>query len=163
MIRRAFFLAVVLLLTALTVANATVAVGGLFSDHTVLQRDKPCPVWGTAAPNKTITVVFNGQTKTTISDAQGNWRLSLDAMAAKATSGNMTITESGANTITVTDVVVGDVWMCGGQSNMAYNLGGSPDAATYTGIRWMWVNTGKRGNDRIGRPCGETVDEGGCG
>ena len=54
----------------------------------------------------------------------------------------MTITESGANTITVTDVLVRDVWMCGGQSNMAYNLGGSPDAATYTGIRWMWVNTG---------------------
>ena len=141
MTRRLPILAVILLLTALNAANATVAVGGLFSDHTVLQRDKPCPVWGTAAPSKTITVVFNGQTKTTTSDAQGNWRLSLDAMAAKATAGNMTITESGANTITVTDVVVGDVWMCGGQSNMAYNLGVNADGA-YTGIRWMWVNTG---------------------
>ena len=66
-------------------ANATVAVNGLFSDHTVLQRDKPCPVWGTAAPSKPITVVFNGQTKTTTSDAVGNWLLSLDAMVAKAT------------------------------------------------------------------------------
>jgi len=141
MTRRLSILAVILLFTAVTAAHATVVVGGLFSDHTVLQRDKLCPVWGTAAANKTITVVFNGQTKTTTSDAQGNWRLSLDAMAAKATSGNMTITESGANTITVADVVVGDVWMCGGQSNMAYNLGVNADGA-YTGIRWMWVNTG---------------------
>ncbi|MCX6345300.1 MAG: hypothetical protein NT018_09550 [Armatimonadetes bacterium] len=132
---------VLMMFAAVTAANATVAVNGLFSNHTVLQRDKPCPIWGTAAPNKTITVVFNGQTKTTTSDSVGDWRLSLDAMAAKAASGNMTITESGANTITVTDVVVGDVWMCGGQSNMAYNLGVNADGA-YTGIRWMWVNTG---------------------
>jgi len=53
---------------AAPLAHATVAVGGLFSNHTVLQRDKPCPVWGTAAANKTITVVFKGQTKTTTSD-----------------------------------------------------------------------------------------------
>ena len=82
---RLSILAVILLLTALTTANATVVVGGLFSNHTVLQRDKPCPVWGTAAPNKTIMVVFNGQTKTTTSDAVGNGLLSLDAMVAKAT------------------------------------------------------------------------------
>ncbi|MCX6345912.1 MAG: hypothetical protein NT018_12720, partial [Armatimonadetes bacterium] len=147
MTRRLSILAVLMMFAALTAANATVAVGGLFSNHTVLQRDKPCPIWGTAAASKTITVVFNGQTKTTTSDSVGDWRLSLDAMAAKAASGNMTITESGANTITVTDVVVGDVWMCGGQSNMAWNLsgsdyGGAIAAANYSGIRWMWVGTG---------------------
>jgi sialate O-acetylesterase len=128
-------------------AKATVAVNGLFSDHTVLQRDRSCPIWGTAAPDKIITVAFNGQTKTTTSDSRGNWQLSLDAMAAKAAGADMTIAESGANTITVTDVVVGDVWMCGGQSNMTHNLSGSDHdgaiaAAKYPGIRWMWVDNG---------------------
>ncbi len=134
------------LMTLASTAHATVAANGLFSDHTVLQRGKPCPVWGTATPSKEITVVFNGQTKTTTADAQGNWRLALDAMTAKAAGAAMTITEAGSNTLSVTDVVVGDVWICSGQSNMAHNLGGGHDgdvaAANYPGIRWMWVDNG---------------------
>jgi len=130
---------------ATPMASATVAANGLFTDHTVLQRGKPCPVWGTATPNKTITVVFNGQAKTTTSDATGDWRLALDAMVAKAAGASMTLTEAGGNTLTIADVVVGDVWMCGGQSNMAVNLGTGHDDATvanYPGIRWMWVDNG---------------------
>ena len=130
---------------AAPMASATVTANGLFSDHTVLQRGKPCPVWGAATPNKTVTVVFNGQKKTATADATGDWRLALDAMTAKAAGASMTITETGGNTITIADVVVGDVWMCGGQSNMAVNLGTGHDDATvanYPGIRWMWVNTG---------------------
>ena len=137
----------VAMLSLASSANATVTVNGLFSDHTVLQRGRPCPVWGVASPGKTITVVFNGQTRTTIADSLGNWQVSLDAMVAKSVPGKLTITESDANTITVTDVVVGDVWMCGGQSNMAHNLSGSDHdgaiaAADYPGIRWMWVDNG---------------------
>jgi len=134
------------LISLVATAHATVTAHGLFSDHTVLQRGKPCPVWGAATPNKNVTVVFNGQTKTTTSDATGHWRLALDAMTAKAAGANMTITEAGSNTLTITDVVVGDVWMCGGQSNMGVNLGAGHDGATaaanYPGIRWMWVDNG---------------------
>ena len=144
MTRTVFFFAVALLLTALTVANATVAVNGLFSTNMVLQRDRPIPVWGTATANKTITVVYNGQTKTTTSDAQGNWMLNLDAIAAKTTGSNMTISEASANTLTFTNVVVGDVWVCSGQSNMAFGLSGCNrqvdiDSANYPGIRHFWV------------------------
>ena len=124
MTRKVSLIAVGLLFTALTVTHATVSVTSLYSTNMVLQRDKPVPVWGTAAASKTITVVYNGQTKTTTSDAQGNWLLYLDAMAAKTTGSNMTVNESGANTLTFTNVVVGDVWICSGQSNMAFGLSG---------------------------------------
>ena len=130
-------------------AHAAVAVNGLFSDHMVLQRDMPCPVWGTAAVNKTITVTYNGQTKTATSDSLGNWLLYLDAMAAKTTGGSMTLTEAAVNTLTLSDVVVGDVWICGGQSNMAFPLGfvsgggcnrqADVDSANFPGIRFLTV------------------------
>ena len=145
MTRKVSLIAVVTLFTALTVTHATVSVTSLYSTNMVLQRDKPVPVWGTAAASKTITVVYNGQTKTTTSDAQGNWLLYLDAMAAKTTGSNMTVNESGANTLTFTNVVVGDVWICSGQSNMAFGLSGcnrqteDVNTANYPGIRHFWV------------------------
>lgn len=125
---------------ALPSAHATVALAPLFSTNMVLQRGKPCPVSGTAAANKTITVQFNTQTKTTTSDTAGNWQLSLDAMVAKTTGGDLTARESGANTVTLTNVVVGDVWICSGQSNMAFGLGGCNrqtdiDSANYPAMR----------------------------
>jgi len=73
MTRRVSILAVILLLTAVTAANATVAVGGLFSDHTVLQRDKPCPVWGTAAASKTITVASVACSRSIQRSDKGNY------------------------------------------------------------------------------------------
>ncbi len=134
---------------AAPMASATVAVNGLFSDHMVLQRDMPCPIWGTAAASKTITVAFNGQTKTATSDAAGNWQLNLDAIPAKTTGSSLTIAEDGANTLTFSDVVVGDVWICGGQSNMAFPLGfdggwgcnrqADVDSANFPGIRFLTV------------------------
>ena len=144
MTRKVSILAVALLFTGLTVARATVSVTSLYSSNMVLQRNKPVPVWGRASANKTITVIYNGQTKTTTSDAQGNWLLYLDAMAAKTTGSNMTVNEAGANTLTFTNVVVGDVWICSGQSNMAFSLSGCNrqsdiDAANYPGIRHFWV------------------------
>jgi len=143
--KRVTFLAVVLLFAALTAANSTVAVTSLFGSNMVLQRDKPVPVWGTAAPSKTITVTYNSQTKTTTSDAQGNWKLTLDAMAAKTSGSNFTVNEAGANTLTFSNVVVGDVWVCSGQSNMAFSLSGcnrqteDVNTANYPGIRHIWV------------------------
>ena len=132
-----------MLFAAVTAANATVVVNGLFSNGMVLQRDKQCPVWGTAAASKTITVTYNGQTKTTTSDSLGNWMLYLDAMSVKTTGSNMTISEAGANTLTLSNVVVGDVWFCSGQSNADFGLGGcnrqtqDVDTANFPGIRHL--------------------------
>lgn len=108
----------------LSLANAAVQVEPPFANNMVLQRGKPIPVSGAAAANKSITVAFNGQSKTVTSDAHGKWQAMLDPMVAKTSGGNLTITEAGANTVTLTNVVVGDVWICGGQSNMAFGLGG---------------------------------------
>ncbi|MCX6876832.1 MAG: MBG domain-containing protein [Verrucomicrobia bacterium] len=125
-------------------AEATVALAPLFGNNMVLQRGKPVPVAGTAAANKAITVTFNTQTKSTTSDTQGNWQLALDAMVAKTSGGNLTATETGANTVTLTGAVVGDVWLCSGQSNAAMDLNSCNRAAdvssaNFPGIRHLSV------------------------
>jgi sialate O-acetylesterase len=107
----------------LSLASGAVSVAPPLGSNMVLQRGKPVPVAGKAAANKGITVSFNGQTKTTTSDAAGNWHVSLDPMVAKVAGGNLTAAETGANTVTLSNVVVGDVWICGGQSNMDMILG----------------------------------------
>lgn len=99
-------------------AEAAVSISSVFGANMVLQRGKAIPVSGTAAANKVITVTFNGQTKGATSDAAGKWQIALDPMAAKVTGGNLTAQEAGANTVTLGNVRVGDVWICGGQSNM---------------------------------------------
>ncbi|MCX6345148.1 MAG: hypothetical protein NT018_08735, partial [Armatimonadetes bacterium] len=105
-------------------AMMSVAVSSIIGSNMVLQRDKPVPIWGTAAAGRTITVTYVGvQTKTTTSDSLGNWQLSLDAMVAITTGANLTIAESSGNTLTFSNVVVGDVWICSGQSNMEWSLG----------------------------------------
>lgn len=109
---------------ALSLASAAVSVAPPFASHMVLQRGKPIPVSGMAAANQSIIVAFNSQSKTATSDAQGKWQVMLEPMTAKANGDNLTVTEAGANTITLSNVVVGDVWICSGQSNMAFGLGG---------------------------------------
>jgi sialate O-acetylesterase len=86
----------------------------------VLQREKPVPVWGTAASGEKVTVKFGKQTKTTTADASGNWKVMLDAMPASAKGTTLTI--KGTNTIKLTDILVGEVWLCSGQSNMLYEM-----------------------------------------
>lgn len=82
----------------------------------VLQRDLPAPVWGTAAPGENVTVEFGGQSVNATADADGRWMVELPAAPASAES--RVLTARGANTVTVSDVVVGDVFLAGGQSNM---------------------------------------------
>jgi sialate O-acetylesterase len=87
----------------------------LFSNGMVLQRDASVPVFGRAAAGESVTVSFNGQTKGTSAAPDGKWRVDLDPMPA---GGPFTMTIAGENTITITDVLVGEVWVCAGQSNM---------------------------------------------
>ncbi len=100
-------------------ARADVRPNALFSDNAVLQRDKAVPVWGTADPNEAVTVTFNGQAKTATAGADGAWMVNLDPLKA---GGPFEMTLAGKNTVTLKDVLVGEVWICSGQSNMEMGL-----------------------------------------
>src|SRR5688500_16439727 len=97
-------------------ARADVFPAYLFSDNAVLQRDKPVPVWGTADAGEKVSVSFAGHTASTTADAAGKWRVDLPALPANATPAKMVI--KGKNTVTRTGILVGEVWLASGQSNM---------------------------------------------
>jgi sialate O-acetylesterase len=97
-------------------AFAAVALPRVLSSHMVLQRDMEVPVWGTADPNETVTVAFRGQQKSASADAQGKWIVRLDPLPASGEPADLTVT--GSNTLTLSDVLVGEVWVGSGQSNM---------------------------------------------
>lgn len=98
----------------------------LFQDQAVLQHGKPIPVWGVAKPGENVTVSFQGQTKQTKSDETGRWTVTLDALEPTAIGSELVI--SGTDRVVVKDVVVGDVWLASGQSNMVWRVNSSSDA-----------------------------------
>ena len=112
-----FVLVSVLLFATVSPAAADVAVAKIFGDNMVLQRDMPVPVWGKAAPGEEVNVSILEQRKTTRGDAQGNWKVVLEEMKA---GGPHTLTVAGKNTVSFKNVLVGEVWLCSGQSNMAW-------------------------------------------
>ncbi len=117
------------LLLAFTIAQATFAqvkVATVFSDHMVLQRNAKIPVWGWAAKGEKITITFHQQTKQTVTDKTGKWMLYLDNESA---GGPFTLTVKGkSTTVQLSDVLVGDVWICSGQSNMEWPLSATINA-----------------------------------
>ncbi len=108
-----------------SLVQAAIEMPGIFSDHAVLQSEQPVPVWGNAAPNEGITVKFADQKKTAIADANGKWRVELDSMPATDQANTLTISADGEE-IKFSDIVVGEVWLCSGQSNMYMPLGKGP-------------------------------------
>ena len=104
-----------MLLSVAPTANAKVTLPDVFGNHMVLQRGMPVPIWGKASKGEKITVHFRDQTKSTVADAAGHWSLKLDALDA---GGPDTMTVTGADTVTFADVLVGEVWLGSGQSNM---------------------------------------------
>ncbi|QYY37154.1 sialate O-acetylesterase [Ruficoccus sp. ZRK36] len=125
-------------------AQADVSVSAMFGDHMVFQREQANPVWGKADPGEKIAVSINGQTKTTEADADGDWMVKIDALP---TGGPYELTIKGNNTLTFTDVLSGEVWVCSGQSNMQWPLERTDFAelelasANYPQIRLMTVNS----------------------
>jgi sialate O-acetylesterase len=107
--------------------QADVVPAFVFGDNAVLQRDKPIPVWGTADGGEKVTVSFSGQTANTTADAAGKWRVDLPALPANATPANMVI--KGKNTVTRTNILVGEVWLASGQSNMEQRVRETFDSA----------------------------------
>jgi sialate O-acetylesterase len=110
--------------------NDAVTLDALFSDHMVLQREAKLPVWGTAAAGHEITVTFNGASAGAVADAQGRWRAELPAQVASTTARELQISANGTPLITVGDVLVGEVWLCAGQSNMEFR---TDQEATWAG------------------------------
>ena len=110
-----------LLLALLPVAaHATVRLPRLVGSHMVVQRGRPVPVWGWAAPGEAVQVTFQGHGyAASLPDASGRWQAILPATAA---GGPYTLTVQGQNTLVLTDVLVGDVWLASGQSNMQFKV-----------------------------------------
>ncbi len=113
-------------------ARADVTLNGIFSNQMVLQRDVLVPVWGTASPGENVTVTIAGRQKSTRADKEGKWMVKLDPMAASDKPRQIKVTGTSAQQArTITDVLIGDVWLCSGQSNMAYTMGALKTAPQY--------------------------------
>jgi sialate O-acetylesterase len=102
-------------------AHASTLLHAIFQDHVVLQRDKPINVWGDAAPGATLTLSLAGQTISTQASDNGSWRATLPALAAGGPHDLSVRTQSG-EVQTASDVLIGDVWLCAGQSNMVLQV-----------------------------------------
>jgi sialate O-acetylesterase len=114
-------------LFATTLCTAEVRFSALFGDGAVLQRDMPVPVWGTAEPGEKIEVAFHGQTAATTADDAGRWRVTLGPLSASAEPAGL-IVRDGTGAVVTRNVLVGDVWLCSGQSNMEMPVKDARDA-----------------------------------
>jgi len=127
-----------LLILAAISARAEVTLPSLLADHMVLQRGLPVHVWGKAAEHETVSVAFRGETQSTIADDLGRWSLYFSPGEA---GGPFQMVIKASNTIQLNDILVGDVWVASGQSNMEFSMKGltNPDAeiaaAQYPKIR----------------------------
>ena len=124
-------------------AHADVKLPAIISSHMVLQADHPVPVWGWAEPGEEVSVSVAGQTQTTKADNDGRWSVKLAKLKAGAEP--QTLTVKGKNPLTVDDVLVGEVWLASGQSNMAFTVHSASNAeqeeaaANYPQIRMFTV------------------------
>ncbi len=112
---------------ATATAHAEVTVPAIFSNSMVLQRDQKVPLWGWADEGEKVTVEFAGQ-KAVTTAKDGKWSVTLNALRANSKGAKLTV--QGKNRIELEDVLVGEVWFCSGQSNMAFTVNASKDAQT---------------------------------
>ncbi|MDB4919562.1 sialate O-acetylesterase [Mucilaginibacter sp.] len=101
-------------------SSAEITLPKILGNDMVLQRDKPNPIWGTAMPGEKVSVKFGKQAKNTITDVAGSWKIILDPMPGSDKPAALMVI--GTNTITLNNVLVGEVWICSGQSNMVYEM-----------------------------------------
>ncbi len=115
------FTSAFLLLFAFNLAMANVSLPKIFGDNMVLQRDKPVRIWGWAAPHEKVTVKFDRQTQTTKADKSGNWQVML---APERAGGPFQLVVKGKNQLSLSNILMGEVWICSGQSNMEMPIDG---------------------------------------
>lgn len=121
-----FFLALLFVAALAPALRAEARLPHLFSDHMVLQRDAQINVWGWAAPGEAITVSLAGETRQTTASSDSRWSVALPALPA---GGPFVLEVRGRNTIIIKDVLIGEVWVASGQSNMTYSLGNAAGGA----------------------------------
>jgi sialate O-acetylesterase len=109
---------------ATVVAAEPLRLASVFTDNAVLQRGQAVPVWGKGEPGQTIVVAFADQEKSAKVDKDGRWVARLDALTASAKGQTLTAKADG-EVVAIDNVLIGEVWICSGQSNMAFGLGGS--------------------------------------
>jgi sialate O-acetylesterase len=124
-LRSVFTLAAVAACTFASTAHADVALPKVLSSHMVIQRNMPIHVWGTAAPQESVTVKFHASTGAATAGSDGRWSVYLPAEPA---GGPFTLTVQGTNTVTLDDILLGDIWVASGQSNMEMPLAGFTSA-----------------------------------
>ncbi|HAI14554.1 MAG TPA: sialate O-acetylesterase [Phycisphaerales bacterium] len=127
--KRSLLCSILCLLTVLVITQVghALELPKIFATNMVIQRDLPIQVWGTAQKGSKVDVQFAGQTASTQTDTNGKWKLALNAQPANTSPQKMTVTGDG-KTITYDNVVIGDVWICSGQSNMAWTVSRSNNA-----------------------------------
>jgi len=138
--RRNVSLALVWLVLFAAVASAEVKLPALFGDGMVLQQEKAAPVWGWADADAPVTVQFAGQEKSTTAGKEGKWMVKLDPLTMSKDAATLTVT-AGNDTVTIQDVVVGEVWLCSGQSNMEMTVGGCNAPDDVAGAKYPLIRT----------------------
>src|SRR3569833_3610342 len=123
-------LATVALGTVAATSRADAKLPAIFSDHAVLQADVAVPVWGWAEPGETVKVSLGDAAESTKADADGKWSVKLPKLKTSAKPQELVVT--GKNKLTVKDVLVGQVWIASGQSNMAFQVQRGMNAAEET-------------------------------
>lgn len=117
-LQRALALAAFIALTS--AVSAAITLPAIIGSHMVLQRNQALPIWGWGNPGEEVTVSFAGKTVKTTCNQEGSWKVVLEALPASKDPRTMTIT--GSNTLEIKDILVGEVWICSGQSNMGMNV-----------------------------------------
>jgi sialate O-acetylesterase len=108
-------------------ASAEIRLPHVFGSHMVLQRQKPIVIWGWAQPGEIVTVKLDSSEQTTQANDKGEWKVTLPAMEA---GGPYELTISGSSTIKLEDILIGEVWLCSGQSNMEFGMGNVKNSET---------------------------------
>ena len=106
---------ITILFSLCTILSAQIKLPKLISDGMVLQRNTTLKIWGWASTNETVNINFKGEIYTTVADTEGNWHVKIPAQKA---GGSYEMKIKGKNEITIHDILIGDVWICSGQSNM---------------------------------------------
>ncbi|WP_200761340.1 sialate O-acetylesterase [Poriferisphaera corsica] len=140
----------ILLTLSTNVLAQSLKLPAIISDHMLLQRNFPCPIWGIASPNQQVTATIAGQTHTTKANSEGQWRINLNPITDKGPF-KLTI-KTGDKSITINDVITGENWLASGQSNMEWSVKRSNNAeqelknAQYPDIRIFTVTKQIRHN-----------------
>ena len=124
-----FFSLFIISLGIINLNAKNLQLASIYNHNMVIQREKKIPVWGWAAPNTKVTVKFKNQQVSTISNQFGEWKLELQPLEADSTKSQMNVTSSGES-CTLSNILVGEVWLCSGQSNMEWPVSKSASGKT---------------------------------